>query len=479
MPQQDTSGTGTVDTGYQARLARAASLVSKVFRIDADNWRVLSQSRAAKTAGVSGWIVTAIVPEQVFECTCPDYQGRELLGNDEAKIARTWGGPEEGFYPCKHIIAVAMKEQYDYMAIIINELRGSLSIIVGRWSTRDLDGLTNAWRIRRDSDNAEIDIGYSGGFVDETAIASFCGFANGFLRTWYGKDNENLEQATPANQPKIYDPLTGVTKDLSQNIAADFSGAFMVSPGVVLGSQPISAYIVGNFTLTNASVEQFILDGDDSGVRLGFKYGGGNYTYFSQNEVSGASNDLAGIPKTLAIQFSEGTSVLRRNKVALFSGDPGDNGVDGIVVGADFNQANPTADFGLTELVLAFTFIDGDPNNPNTGAGIENELTEEFTNKDITIPPGGIGGTCQPLFVSYRIDYDDASSEIVTLDRWGPVTGTTFSCAIGACTAFSFDRGPYNGGLDPCDPSVGQKFLVPRPAPPNMVAVTVVNAQPV
>lgn len=76
-------------------------------------------------------------------------------------------------------------------------------------------GQTNCIRIRRDSDNIETDIGFIGDGLDETAIISFCGSANGFLVFWYDATTSALDatQGVFANQPKIYDGITGVIKD--------------------------------------------------------------------------------------------------------------------------------------------------------------------------------------------------------------------------------------------------------------------------
>jgi hypothetical protein len=78
----------------------------------------------------------------------------------------------------------------------------------------------SAIRVRRSSDNAEQDIGFSGGNLNTSALLSFVGSGgtdNGFITTWYdqtGNGNNHL-QATAVNQPKIVNngvvlKLTGV-----------------------------------------------------------------------------------------------------------------------------------------------------------------------------------------------------------------------------------------------------------------------------
>jgi hypothetical protein len=70
----------------------------------------------------------------------------------------------------------------------------------------------SAIRVRRASDNAEQDIGFDNNELDTTALASFCSGTNGFVKTWYDQSGSanDATQATTANQPKIYDSVSGV-----------------------------------------------------------------------------------------------------------------------------------------------------------------------------------------------------------------------------------------------------------------------------
>jgi hypothetical protein len=63
----------------------------------------------------------------------------------------------------------------------------------------------NLVRLRRDSDDAQLDFGYDiNGALDSAAIASWLGVANGFLVTWYDQSGNgyNATQATAAAQPQ-------------------------------------------------------------------------------------------------------------------------------------------------------------------------------------------------------------------------------------------------------------------------------------
>jgi hypothetical protein len=64
----------------------------------------------------------------------------------------------------------------------------------------------NAIRVRRSSDNAEQNIGFTAlGNLDTTALTSFCSGTNGFVTTWYDQSGNarNAIQTSAANQPQI------------------------------------------------------------------------------------------------------------------------------------------------------------------------------------------------------------------------------------------------------------------------------------
>lgn len=85
------------------------------------------------------------------------------------------------------------------------------------YSLRQLSSTaTNAVRVRRASDNTEQDIGFDGsGELDTTSLASFCSGTNGFVAKWYDQsgNSNDATQTNTANQPKIYDSVTGVVTE--------------------------------------------------------------------------------------------------------------------------------------------------------------------------------------------------------------------------------------------------------------------------
>jgi hypothetical protein len=78
--------------------------------------------------------------------------------------------------------------------------RGAYSV----W--RQLRGsATRAFRVRRSSDNAELDIGFRFQMVNFNALMTHVGAGSGFIVTWYdqGPNGNDLTMATTANQPRI------------------------------------------------------------------------------------------------------------------------------------------------------------------------------------------------------------------------------------------------------------------------------------
>jgi len=70
----------------------------------------------------------------------------------------------------------------------------------------------DAIRVRRASDNAEQDIGFTDNELDTSALATFCAGTDGFVKTWYDQsgNGNHATQTTASAQPKIYDASTGV-----------------------------------------------------------------------------------------------------------------------------------------------------------------------------------------------------------------------------------------------------------------------------
>jgi len=81
----------------------------------------------------------------------------------------------------------------------------------------------SAIRVRRASDNAEQDIGFSNNELDTTSLASFCSGTNGFVTTWYDQSGNgyNATQTTAAYQPQIVSSGSVITENGKPSVQFD------------------------------------------------------------------------------------------------------------------------------------------------------------------------------------------------------------------------------------------------------------------
>ncbi|MDN8612808.1 hypothetical protein [Variovorax ginsengisoli] len=89
----------------------------------------------------------------------------------------------------------------------------------------------SALRVRRSSDNAEQDIGFSGNDLDSATLLSFVGAGSGFVVTWYDQGGNGLDatMATTANQPRIVNAGTLDTENSKPSIVFDGTNDVLAS----------------------------------------------------------------------------------------------------------------------------------------------------------------------------------------------------------------------------------------------------------
>ena len=94
-------------------------------------------------------------------------------------------------------------------------------------------------RVRRDSDNAELDINATGGVLDEASLLTFTGAGSGYITTAYDQSGNSNDwvQATANKQPRIVDTGTvekvngkpaiysDITAASQDNLRATFAGS--------------------------------------------------------------------------------------------------------------------------------------------------------------------------------------------------------------------------------------------------------------
>lgn len=124
---------------------------------------------------------------------------------------------------------------------------------------------TNAIRVRRSSDGAEADIGFTtAGLLDEDALRTFCGAGDGFVRTWYDQYGVgSLVQLTEASQPRIV--TAGVVEKEAGRPVILFDGTddYLYSTTTGLTTSGMSALLVCRVDLT-AGAPRIFMEGSNA-----------------------------------------------------------------------------------------------------------------------------------------------------------------------------------------------------------------------
>ena len=145
----------------------------------------------------------------------------------------------------------------------------------------------NCMRVRRSSDNAEQNIGFTSNLLDTTSLLSFVGASNGFITTFYDQIGINhLIQVNAVNQPQVVSSGALITKsgktsirwdvtkemslttalpslvNSSYSVFMDYFKATTGNNAIIISGTPTTNYAwidwnltqyIGNSTITNAT----------------------------------------------------------------------------------------------------------------------------------------------------------------------------------------------------------------------------------
>lgn len=111
-----------------------------------------------------------------------------------------------------------------------------------------------ALRVRRSSDNAEQDIGFSGLGLDTNALTSFVGANNAFVTTWYDQsgNNSNMINTTASQQPSIVTSGSVITRNGIISLFFNSSNSNKLTSSYGLSNGPISTIGVLSLSGTNS-----------------------------------------------------------------------------------------------------------------------------------------------------------------------------------------------------------------------------------
>jgi prepilin-type N-terminal cleavage/methylation domain-containing protein len=113
-------------------------------------------------------------------------------------------------HPVNNKVSVSSSQSELEVKVVINEMPilDEVSGATAAYSLRRLSSTYsgNALRVRRDSDDTLIDIGFFGENLDITSLENFCSGTSCYVETWYDQsgDGNDVISVDPAVQPLIY-----------------------------------------------------------------------------------------------------------------------------------------------------------------------------------------------------------------------------------------------------------------------------------
>jgi hypothetical protein len=209
------------------------------------------------------------------------------------------------------------------------------------YSVRQLSSTaTNCMRVRRSSDDAEADIGFADGWLDETTLLAHVGAGDGFVTTMYDQAGSSIDatQTTAGSQPQIV--ASGVVNKLNGKPALfPQAGSKLITSTFTEQSQPNTWFVCGQ--AASGSANGAFCGGGSNNKWQAFYYSaiGGFYRHGLY-----AGSGLAGTIKASAQivgagLFNTTSSIIRTNGAEEVTGNAGANPIDKITI-ANANIVN-------------------------------------------------------------------------------------------------------------------------------------------
>jgi hypothetical protein len=219
-------------------------------------------------------------------------------------------------------------------------------------------------RVRRSSDNAEQDIGFSGNDLDTAALLAFVGSGNGFVTTWYDQSGNglNLTQPTAGTQMRIVN--SGVLEIEPTTNKVGIRGLFAnqtwMTAGNVLniGGNSMVSFGLGNLTSPNSATGFY-----GKTVATGFP---GRYALLKEanNIISLVQRSNGAV--TNAIQSGIGADTQKLYNQSVILNDANRLFVNNVNVATNTNSSN------ITIGASTWRFIVGSYSNSNDTAILPN-----------------------------------------------------------------------------------------------------------
>ena len=237
----------------------------------------------------------------------------------------------------------------------------------------------SAIRVRRSSDNAEQDIGFSGGNLDTSALTSFCGAGNGFVTTWYDQSGNgyNTTQGTAANQPQIVSSGSVLTTNGKPSANFDGSNDFLATTGTPFSATETTLIAVSKLNNVGPYLRLFCIGAYDDGRYLGSNTLTDDMLAIFNNTTLTCFGGVA-ITQNVSIMYNNGTSgVLWQNgsQVNTVTANNSSYGNENLYIGSDKVQGTSEFWNGIGQEFIFYpssqsSNVSGIGSNINTYYGI-------------------------------------------------------------------------------------------------------------
>lgn len=172
------------------------------------------------------------------------------------------------------------KTKTNYINVFITKLLDSVKNAKAAYSLRLLRNLYNGncIRVRRSSDNTELDIPFNGEEVDSVALLSFVGNNDGFVTVWYDQSVNNLDlaQSNFTSQPKIVSQGVLITENGKP--AIEYNNDYLFNNTALSISNYLVSFVL-KVTSGNSSNPRYLaLNGGSSNVQMGYNSAGSYFT---------------------------------------------------------------------------------------------------------------------------------------------------------------------------------------------------------
>jgi hypothetical protein len=251
--------------------------------------------------------------------------------------------------------------------LLLDDYPGAAAAYSVRKLDKDYTGF--AMEIRRASDNATQNIGFTGNDLNTVAINSFCSGTTCTVRTWYDQsgNGRDILQSTPSVQPSIYSGGAVITDNGKPTISFDNIDDFLQYN--LAGANNSHFFFVHKFR-SQPDTDEYLLD-TDTRVSI-FPWTGGKYGVYGGISVLTNINVTFNLV-ALNFEYAGSSSVLTVNTTRQTI-NPGTLSFNTVRHARNYGSATNYAPLNLTEFIYYPTRKTNTERN-----AIENNINSYFS----------------------------------------------------------------------------------------------------